>query len=1024
MEGYKNILANKFMRDTNYIIIKDTDSLEDLEYQWNKFLSNMTTRQQRLSDDKSIEIWNMTNQQHYMDLKIRLSNGENKDVESTAQDAEDWQEVPEYMFSKIPENDIDRFNLDDTIQEGRIPLNYDVKFVARTETQDNIERAEKICAETNINMIIMYKGDSIKDKLEDLEQQYEKWRSQSFDLQRKSDDMCREIFKMTNIDRYNKFKAELVSNLPSELSTYQLRIADQQEHIDSSMTTIRRLAESVKTSDLDYKEQILTEACKDVKAAREAHIQWEKENGGDPDEDWSESMKKKTTKNESFVTQCYAQKIIKEAKEQETLRKIKRLNDTPYFTPLELIDMGVHNNHNYYSGQCDNDGLTKDISAVTWFDNYYDRYMNHVFEDYTKEWIDKLNELYSDFDEIKKSQNEEKILARKQSILDLGWNPEIPFTIENRNKATERVNKIRNKEVPDDEFINIDRILDPNQEYLQELSMNIDYEPVFLVLTKGHTPVLSDAIRAVTKCDYTHASISFDPFLKTIYSFNITKNSNGLARETLDSFKTNFISVYAFFAEKETIAKMKANVEDFASHKNSYDVKILATKLVGLDKKVGNNYEQVCSTFVDTILKSGNVNLTGKVNLAAPSDIYHGVKSKPNKIFEIYSGIAPKYDGHKISRKLEALRQNASTKGINESYTDFIEEKYDHMYNMNKWESGECKILFITGVSGSGKSTLAENIAKDYNAKLISMDHLTILYLRGRPSKNMPSNSLIYKYIDDIGGIENLYTNCRKKDWEPAMEDMTEMTRFYEWCIDYSKKHNERLVVEGSHILHYQDPSFFKQYPIIVKILDPKTNIQRRAGREIFSDSFKQKDLADKAAKVNNFIQYMTLYFPRDHYKLRKFNRGLNESFDIINEVKKFPVEFDEDGNLTIYKCKTGNISYGDEIDESSELLKTYKNTNDEEGTKYELAKLWYIMSAIEKEMSKKDIKKERYEELARNRNTANTIFKQYFTYICQVDKGFNFSEYYNSTPFSDNAIKITNSTIRYSLSALKKMII
>ena len=157
MEGYKSILANKFMRDTNYIIIKDTDSLEDLEYQWNKFLSNMTTRQQRLSDDKSIEIWNMTNQQHYMDLKIRLSNGENKDVESTAQDAEDWQEVPEYMFSKIPENDIDRFNLDDTIQEGRIPLNYDVKFVARTETQDNIERAEKICAETNINMIIMYK---------------------------------------------------------------------------------------------------------------------------------------------------------------------------------------------------------------------------------------------------------------------------------------------------------------------------------------------------------------------------------------------------------------------------------------------------------------------------------------------------------------------------------------------------------------------------------------------------------------------------------------------------------------------------------------------------------------------------------------------------------------------------------------------------------------------------------------------------------------------------------------------------
>ena len=74
--------------------------------------------------------------------------------------------------------------------------------------------------------------------------------------------MCREIFKMTNIDRYNKFKAELVSNLPSELSTYQLRIADQQSHIDDSISTITRINESLNTDDLEYKEQVLTEACK------------------------------------------------------------------------------------------------------------------------------------------------------------------------------------------------------------------------------------------------------------------------------------------------------------------------------------------------------------------------------------------------------------------------------------------------------------------------------------------------------------------------------------------------------------------------------------------------------------------------------------------------------------------------------------------------------------------------------------------------------------------------------------------
>jgi hypothetical protein len=41
--------------DASYIIIKDCDNIDELNIQWNKFLSNMTVRQQRLSDDKSIK---------------------------------------------------------------------------------------------------------------------------------------------------------------------------------------------------------------------------------------------------------------------------------------------------------------------------------------------------------------------------------------------------------------------------------------------------------------------------------------------------------------------------------------------------------------------------------------------------------------------------------------------------------------------------------------------------------------------------------------------------------------------------------------------------------------------------------------------------------------------------------------------------------------------------------------------------------------------------------------------------------
>ena len=70
---------------------------------------------------------------------------------------------------------------------------------------------------------------------------------------------------------------------------------------------------------------------------------------------------------------------------------MKRLEDLPYFTPQELIDLGVHGNNNYYSRIADNDGLTKDISVSTWFDSYKDISMNHIFEDYRKELINLMN---------------------------------------------------------------------------------------------------------------------------------------------------------------------------------------------------------------------------------------------------------------------------------------------------------------------------------------------------------------------------------------------------------------------------------------------------------------------------------------------------------------------------------------------------------------------------------------------------------------------------------------------------------
>jgi hypothetical protein len=76
---------------------------------------------------------------------------------------------------------------------------------------------------------------------------------------------------------------------------------------------------------------------------------------------------------------------------------------------------------------------------------------------------------------------------------------------------------------------------------------------------------------------------------------------------------------------------------------------------------------------------------------------------------------------------------------INEGY---IFSDKNIAIDLDKFESGESKKMFIVGLSGSGKSTIGMGIAEDYNKKLYKLDHCFNL-VRNKP--------------DDDGGI---YWDC------------------------------------------------------------------------------------------------------------------------------------------------------------------------------------------------------------------------------------------------------------------------
>lgn len=976
LETYKNILANKFMRDTNYIIIKDTDDIEELQREWDLFQTQMTKKQQEKSDERSIEIWRMTNQEHYETLRDSLIDEFEQSYstnDDTLEQQDDYEEEEKPEEDDTPENlvntSLDDLEIPDDENDITEPMKEDVSNTQKDNIADQFE------IDTDINIISTIHGKDTDEMLDNLEKQFIEYNSQSKDHKLRSDDESIAIYNKTNVDRYNDIKGFLLKS----------RQIENTERVTSTD------GKTLKTDTTHYFGEFVSQVYQNMQAVNEA-----------------ESLKSK---------------------------QHRRFNDCPYFTPTEMIDMGVYTNGNFYSPFADNDGLITGVRIPLWFDSYKNMCMDHIFEDYRSDWIDTLDNLYSDFEDIKASGNEEKILARKQSILNLGWNPEIAFNRKNRLKASKRVSDILDKTIPKDVFINLDDIPESDDEILSESVSKSTHKPVFLIFTQGSTPIVSQGIKLFTGSEYSHASISFDPELNEVYSFNIREKS-GFIRENLSSFGENVISVMTFFAPNKIVQQLKDKVKDFEDNKTTFDLRIFLNKILHIDHKVSKNeYHQVCSTFVDTVLKSGNINLTGDINIPDPGQLYDHAKSMPNKIIEVFNDKAPKYDGKKTKRKLTTLLKSSDIEGIEEACKDLksarefvskvgeLAKKYDANY-----------FIVTDGASGiHNNGNPAVKNARDSQIKWEKkhgFDPDEDWSKKSIKEVTLPTGVTLRNATKD--DIDNMFK------WEMESIDKDnrndpKIIKCIEKDVQESIKITKMIIYNGKTIGMFTtdrlEPG--SDYWYIGEIYIVKEYRNKGIGTALLKDEISKHDkIKLQVAQSNHGAMklYKSLGFEitdrNDENKLYvmtldKKEKSIKEQTSIFNEVKQFPIEFDKDGNLIIYKARTGTLAFGDEIDDSVQLLESYRNQSNIEGMKYEIAKLWYINDCIEKKL-KKRLSNDQYKELIDNRSVCLNSFKYNLEYIMKYEKGFNFSDYYNSTPFSDNSVKITSNTIDYTIKTIK----
>lgn len=211
---------------------------------------------------------------------------------------------------------------------------------------------------------------------------------------------------------------------------------------------------------------------------------------------------------------------------------------------------------------------------------------------------------------------------------------------------------------------------DENNDFFQQEAVDsTSVSPVFFVFTKGKTPIISKAISKATDSEYTHISVSFDSSLDNMYSFGGTsfrkESIHDKVRKDLD------IDVYGTFISKDGVESMKDMCADFITNmkKTSFDYPALVKKLFGSDKKDNSGYKQICTTFVNKMLGIVGTSLSEK-NIPSPEEMRETANTKPDQIFQLYTGNSKDYNRKKAADKLKSMGKDPKAKKFDEVVTE------------------------------------------------------------------------------------------------------------------------------------------------------------------------------------------------------------------------------------------------------------------------------------------------------------------------------------------------------------------
>jgi hypothetical protein len=206
--------------------------------------------------------------------------------------------------------------------------------------------------------------------------------------------------------------------------------------------------------------------------------------------------------------------------------------------------------------------------------------------------------------------------------------------------------------------------------------------------------------------------------------------------------------------------------------------------------------------------------------------------------------------------------------------------------------------------------------------------------------------------------------------------------------IDITNKNSSKVAPNDLYKSIVKNAKIYKIYDGVLKDFNPKKS--KRLIRKLLKNAKPVSVIESMCKNISN--------------TMRMYVESINP---VLVEARKVPIEVNKNGDILI---TNPFIDFNTEYSQSHKLLEEYNKVGNIEGMKYELARLYYMNYILERKIYSNIYlgnKKKNKDTRARILND----FKKYMAIVLKKQPTFNFSEYYENSPFYAHTYEVSSNT-------------